>query len=77
MYDIKCFDAFKRAFHRMTQILFYPFAISKWFVLGFCAWLTIIFYSQSGSGGVGGSVNFKFSDNKLLLTVVSSIGRFL
>ena len=77
MYDIKCFDAFIRAFHRMTRILFHPFAISKWFVLGFCAWLTIIFYSQSGSGGVGGGFYFKFSDTSNLPYVVSRIGSFL
>lgn len=77
MYDIKCFDAFKRAFRRMTRILFHPFAVSKWFVLGFCAWLTIIFYSQSGSGGVGGGFYFKFSNSSNLPYVVSRIGSFL
>lgn len=76
MYKIKCFDAFKRAFRRMLGILFYPFAISKWFLLGFSAWLAIIFNSQGGSSG-GGIFYFKFSDVNNLSYVVSRVGSFL
>jgi hypothetical protein len=76
MYEIKCFDAFKRAFRRMVGMLFYPFAISKWFVLGFSAWLAIIFNSQGGSG-IGGTFYFKFSSSSHLPYVVSRSGSFL
>jgi len=76
MYNIKCFDAFKRAFRRMTGMLFYPFTVSKWFVLGFSAWLAIIFNSQGGSG-VGGTFYFRFSNSSHLPYVVSRSGSFL
>ena len=75
MNEIKCFDVFKRAFRRMTAILFSPFSLSKWCVLAFCAWLTIIFNSQGG--GMGGGFYFKFSDTSNLPYVVSRIGHFL
>lgn len=32
-------DPLGHAWHRMVQILFQPFAVEKWFVLGFAAWL--------------------------------------
>jgi len=75
MYHIKCFNAFKQAFRRMLGILFYPFSISKWFVLGFAAWLAIIFNSQGGSGG--GIFYFKFSNANNLSYIVSRAGSFL
>ncbi len=75
MSDIRCFGAFVRAFRRMTAILFYPFSLSKWMILGFCAWLTIVFNSQGG--GMGGGFYFKFSDTSNLPYVVSRIGNFL
>ncbi|MCK4983860.1 MAG: hypothetical protein KAS17_13105 [Victivallaceae bacterium] len=76
MYNIKCFDAFKRAFRRMTGMLFYPFAVSIWFVLGFSAWLAIIFNSQGGSGA-GGTFYFKFSNSGNLPYIISRGGSFL
>ncbi|MDD5599893.1 MAG: hypothetical protein PHV82_18260, partial [Victivallaceae bacterium] len=45
MYNIECFAVFKRAFRRMTVILFRPFDIGKWLVLGFSAWLATMFNS--------------------------------
>ncbi|MEA2734895.1 MAG: hypothetical protein QOE14_1346 [Humisphaera sp.] len=42
------------AYERTAQILFKPFSIGKWFVLGFCAWL-----AQLGEGGGGGN-NFNW-----------------
>lgn len=75
MNDIKCFGAFKRAFRRMAAILFSPFSLSKWIILGFCAWLTIVFNSQGG--GIGGGFYFKFSDTSNLPYVVSRVGHFL
>ena len=43
------------AFDRMKTILFSPFDIGKWFVLGFTAWLaTLLEGGCSGTGGGGG-----------------------
>jgi len=46
-------DAIGSAFRRTGQILFRPFDIGKWFVLGFCAWLAWL-----GKSG-GASFNFQ------------------
>ena len=39
----------------MKQILFNPFDIGKWFVLGFTAWLATLVEANSGGGGSGGT----------------------
>lgn len=44
-----------KAFSRVNEVLFKPFDIAKWFVLGFCAWLA---YLGQGGGGGGGGFNF-------------------
>ncbi len=44
-------DPLARAVDRTTRILFRPFQIEKWFVLGFCAWLAYL--GEGGSGGLG------------------------
>ena len=40
------------AFERVKEILFKPFDLGKWFVIGFCAWLACL---GEGAGGGGGS----------------------
>lgn len=45
------------AFEKVKEILFRPFDLGKWFVIGFCAWLA---YLGSGGGGPSGP-NFNFS----------------
>lgn len=40
-----------RSLGRMTTILFRPFNIGKWFVLGFTAWLATLMDSGNSSGG--------------------------
>ncbi len=50
-------DPIAAAFGRTGRILFRPFDIRKWFVLGFCAWL-----ARLGSGGVGGGTNWNIPD---------------
>jgi hypothetical protein len=47
MYNVECFAVFKRAFRRMTVILFRPFDIVKWFIIGFSAWLATMFNSAA------------------------------
>lgn len=51
-----------RAFHNMKKALFYPFDITKWFRIGFTAWLAS-FTECNGSGG--GSNNKSISHNDL------------
>jgi hypothetical protein len=42
-----------RGFERVKEVLFRPFVMGKWFVLGFCAFL-------AGLGEAGGGFNFRF-----------------
>jgi hypothetical protein len=42
-----------QAIDRVKLVLFQPFDLGKWFVLGFCAWL-----AQLGEQGFGGNFNF-------------------
>ncbi|HEY7002545.1 MAG TPA: hypothetical protein VH330_12470 [Candidatus Udaeobacter sp.] len=51
--DIQIFKPFGEAFELMKKILFQPFDLKKWFVVGFGAWL-----ANLGSGG--GSFNYQF-----------------
>jgi hypothetical protein len=46
-------DPIGRALDRTKHVLFKPFHLRKWFVLGFCAFL-----AQLGEGGGGGGANF-------------------
>jgi hypothetical protein len=45
------------AFEHTKEVLFRPFELGKWFVLGFCAWLAQLGESGGGSGGNG--LNFR------------------
>ena len=44
------------AFERVKLMLFQPFDLGKWFVIGFCAWLAYLGETGSGSGA-GGNFN--------------------
>src|SRR5258705_7616646 len=55
---IEIFKPFGKAFELMKKILFQPFNLSKWLVIGFAAWLANL---GGGGGGVG---NFNYSDNR-------------
>ncbi len=54
---ISVIDPISPALERVKIILFKPFDIGKWFVIGFCAWLA---YLGQGGGGGGGGPNFNF-----------------
>jgi len=45
-------DPIGEAIDRVKVILFEPFDMGKWFVIGFCAWLAML--GQGGGGGGGG-----------------------
>lgn len=49
---ISVIDPISPALERVKIILFKPFDIGKWFVIGFCAWLAYL--GQGGGGGGGG-----------------------
>jgi len=47
--NIAYFDPLNRAWNRMTDILFHPFDLAKWLVIGFAAWLAGL--ADGGGGG--------------------------
>ena len=55
---IEIFQPFGEAFELMKKILFQPFNLSKWLVIGFAAWL-----ANLGAGG-GGAGNLNYPDNR-------------
>jgi len=52
--EISVIDPLSPAIERVKTILFRPFDLGKWFVIGFCAWLAYL-----GEGG-GSGPNFNF-----------------
>jgi hypothetical protein len=46
------------ALERVKRVLFQPFDLGKWFVIGFCAWLAGL-----GEGGGGGNFNYNFGSH--------------
>ncbi|MHC4060191.1 MAG: DUF7544 domain-containing protein [Planctomycetota bacterium] len=53
---ISVIDPISPAIDRVKLILFQPFDLARWFVIGFCAWLAYL-------GSAGGAPNFNFSFN--------------
>jgi hypothetical protein len=51
---VSVLDPVEEAFGRVKLVLFKPFDLGKWFVIGFCAWLAYL-----GQGGGGGGGNFR------------------
>ena len=49
---VSVIDPISKAIDRVKEVLFNPFNLGKWFVIGFCAWLAML-----GQGGGGGSFN--------------------
>jgi hypothetical protein len=53
-----CLAAVSQAFERMVALLFRPFDISRWFSIGFCAWIAYIGTQSS----INPNPNFKGAD---------------
>jgi len=49
---ISVIDPVGEAIDRVKEVLFNPFDLGKWFIIGFCAWLAML--GQGGGGGGGG-----------------------
>ena len=65
--EISVTEAIEPAYERVKQMLFRPFDLGKWVVIGFCAWLAGLGESGGGGGGGfngfnGGNHNFGGSD---------------
>src|SRR5947209_19593270 len=50
---IEIFKPLDEAFELMKKILFQPFDLKKWFIIGFAAWLANL-------GGGGGGFNYRY-----------------
>jgi hypothetical protein len=55
--NVSVIDPISPAIERAKLMLFRPFDIGKWFVVGFCAWLAYL--GQGGGGGGGSNFNFR------------------
>jgi hypothetical protein len=51
---ISVIEPISPAFERVKTILFKPFDLRKWFIIGFCAWLAYLGKGSGGNGGGGG-----------------------
>ena len=64
---IEIFKPFGEAFELMKKILFQPFDLKKWFVIGFAAWLARL--------GGGGSFNYNFDGREGVKKVNDAISQ--
>ncbi len=65
---IEIFKPFGEAFELMKKILFQPFDLKKWFVIGFAAWL-------GNLGNAGRSFNYQFNRREEMQKVNNAIGQ--
>jgi MFS family permease len=49
---ISVIDPISPAIERVKDILFKPFDLGKWFIIGFCAWLAYLGCGGGGNGGI-------------------------
>ena len=56
--EISVTEAIEPAYERVKQMLFRPFNLTKWFTIGFCAWLAGFGESGGGGGGFNGLNGF-------------------
>jgi hypothetical protein len=66
--NIEVFKPFGEAFELMKKILFQPFDLKKWFVIGFAAWL-------ANMGGGGGGFNYQFNRREELRKLNEAISQ--
>ncbi|MBN2161451.1 MAG: hypothetical protein JXR25_05760 [Pontiellaceae bacterium] len=61
--NIQYWEPVESAWKRMKHILFKPFSLEKWMVMGFAAWIAGL-NSGSGGGGSSGYSNFNNASNQ-------------
>jgi len=59
--EISVAEPVSPALERVKRMLFQPFDLGKWFVVGFCAWLAYLGEGGGGGGGGGGNFNNNFN----------------
>jgi hypothetical protein len=57
--NISVIDPINPAIDRIKLMLFQPFDLARWFVIGFCAWL-----ANLGHGGTSGPSNFRYQTHQ-------------
>jgi hypothetical protein len=57
--QVSVIDPVGPAVEQVRQMLFRPFDISKWLIIGFCAWL-----ARLGQGGGGSPGNYQFGEHQ-------------
>jgi hypothetical protein len=67
---ISVIDPISPAFEHVRLMLFKPFDLSKWFIIGFCAWLAYL--GQGGGGGGGGNGWGKHGDGPANVEAIKS-----
>jgi len=84
--NISVIEPIEPAIERVKTLLFRPFKLSKWFSIGFCAWLAYLnlggfnfnFNFPTGNMGQGGfgldQVRAFFAEHFLLITVIGAVG---
>jgi hypothetical protein len=65
--EIQIFKPFGEAFELMKKILFQPFELKKWFVIGFAAWLANL--------GGGGGFNYPYNEREDAHKLNETIGQ--
>ena len=59
--EISVTEIIEPAFERVKLILFRPFDLTKWIVIGFCAWLAGL--GESGGGGINSYANNSYNNH--------------
>lgn len=54
---ISVLDPLGAAIERVKVVLFQPFNLERWFIIGFCAWLASLMEAGGGGGGSGPNIN--------------------
>jgi len=63
--SISVIDPINPAIERVRTILFRPFDLGKWFVIGFCAWLAQLGNAGGGGGGGGNKGQYNIDQSSV------------
>src|ERR1035438_1307093 len=61
--EISVTEPVSPALERVKTMLFKPFDLGKWFIIGFCAWLAFLGEGGGGGGGFNNVFNNNFNGN--------------